>query len=134
MFKAIISQDYSAVANTNIAFNVIKHTNGDITYDTATNSIIFNNPGYYHIDFHVITTDVATDTDISVTEMLNGVASDNVVAIGLSSGTTDFNTFDLPDILSIAVAPSTSKAKLSYQSSVACTIPSGYVNIYKIGR
>lgn len=135
MFKAIISQDYSVTANTNIPFTVIKHTNGDISYDNLTNTIIFNTPGYYNIDFHIVTTDVAgTDTQITVSELLNNVSSDNVVAIGVSSSTTDFNTFDLPDVLCINATYSSEKAKLSFQSDVACTSTCGYINIYKIGR
>lgn len=133
MFKAIISSDTSVTANTNIPLAVVKNTNADVEYDAVNKLIKFNIPGHYQVDFHVVATDVAAG-DITVSEVLNGVTSDVVLAASTSAATTDFITLDVPDILSLKPTTIGSNATLSYQSDVACTATTGTLTIIRIGR
>lgn len=133
MFKAIIKNDTSISQNVNIPFNVIKDTNNDVIYNSSDNTIVFNRPGYYNVDFHIVTTDVPVG-DITISEVLNNSQSSTVYSTETSAAVTDFITIDLPDVLSVNASYIGNNATLSYNSNATCTVSTGYINIYRIGR
>ena len=122
MYKGIVRQDATVLANTNIPFSTAINSNGNTTPKSASNAVAINTTGYYNIMASLIVTDITTT---SVTA--NILADDNIIATATSDITADTGivTLTIPDIERVAVAPTPSKVNIAVQLEGAGTILTG---------
>lgn len=123
MFKGIITADVAATASTNIPFTVVRNTNNNTAYNSQTNVVTLNAPGYYDISAVLVATS-ASAASVTAQLMVNGVAvpgAESTVALAAGGA----GTFSLIDNERVDVAELPAKANISIQFDAAVTVNNG---------
>lgn len=120
MFKGIISADTAVAANTNVPFTVVRNTNSNTAYNSSTNVVELNSPGYYDISATISATSTAGGT-VSAQLLADGVAVPGAQST-ISLAAAGIGTFTLVDNERVDQASVLSQANISVQFSAAVTV------------
>lgn len=131
MLKIINTVGGSLTANQVIPFNLKYGTNTSISFNNDTNEVSINKEGYYKIDANFVITSTGT-TDITIQLYANNVAIPGAKATitPASSTTYSLSINDIEKV--IRQYANFDKVKLTFKSSVACTLVTANTSVVEI--